>query len=86
MFTANAAELKIRIPAIIPATAALRITMVRSCERGMYERCARLPVEAGSGKSPTENDQLGAHSGSPRTVMTYLGCCCHCCCLLSPNH
>lgn len=64
----------------------LRIAVVHSCKCGTYERCACLTEEAQSGKSPTENDQLGARSGSPRAVMAYLGCCRHCGCLLSPIH
>lgn len=68
------------------STPVLRIAMMQNCNCGMYERGACLTMEARSGKSPTENDQLGTRSGSPRAVMAYLGCCCHCCCLLSPSH
>ncbi len=42
-------------------------------------------MEAGSRKSPTENDQLGARSGSPRAVTAYLGCCCHLLLFIEPQ-
>lgn len=51
----------------------------------MYESGACLTMEAGSRKSPTENDQLGTRSGSPRAVMAYLGCCCHLLLFIEPQ-